>query len=224
MRNLIIFDLDGTLAHTAPDLLGTLNRITAPEGLEPIALEQVGQIVGHGAKAMIRAAFALNEKTLEEVHLEELFQAFLEDYGRNLAKDTHLFEGVISALDILETKGHFFAVCTNKMHAMAVPLLDQLGVLHRFKSVTGGDSFDFRKPDARHLKETCKLAGFSLSDAIMIGDSETDINAAKNAKIPSVAVTFGYTQLPVKELGANEFINHFDQLPDVISRLRTLTS
>ncbi|MDJ0614846.1 MAG: HAD-IA family hydrolase, partial [Rhizobiaceae bacterium] len=201
MYSLIIFDLDGTLAHTAPDLIGTLNRITAPHDLKPAKMADVGQIVGHGAKAMIARAFELENKPLNERLHDELFEAFLEDYFQNLANETHLFDGVTDAMDGLSEKGFEFAVCTNKKHSMAVPLLEQLGVSDRFRAVTGGDSFEFRKPDARHLEETAKLAGHEINKAIMIGDSETDINAAKNAGIPSVAVTFGYTNIPASELG-----------------------
>jgi phosphoglycolate phosphatase len=216
---LIIFDLDGTLANTAPDLLGTLNRITKDYELSPLGMEQFGQIIGHGAKAMIKRAFEINERPLEDATLETLFDEFLKDYASNIANETTLFEGVLDAMDLLKSKGYHFALCTNKTESMARLLLEELGVTQRFKSITGGDTFEFRKPDARHLQETAKLAGFEVSNAIMIGDSATDINAAINAKIPSVAVTFGYSDLPIKALGATKIINHFSQLPDVIESI-----
>lgn len=217
--SLIIFDLDGTLAHTAPDLLGTLNRITKPYDLKQIDMEQFGQIIGHGAKAMITRSFELNNKELDDETLEKLFQEFLADYSVNIANETILFEGVLNAMDTLETKGYKFALCTNKTESMARLLLSELGVTDRFLSITGGDTFDFKKPDARHLEETAKLAGFDISQAIMIGDSATDINAALNAKIPSVAVTFGYSDLPVKDLNATKIINHFRDLPQSIESI-----
>ena len=216
---LIIFDLDGTLAHTAPDLLGTLNRITKSYNLTKLGMAEFGQIIGHGAKAMIERSFAVNGKTLDEDTAEELLKAFLEDYAANIANETHLFDGVLEAMDTLETKGYKFALCTNKTESMARLLLEELNVTQRFLSITGGDTFDFRKPDKRHLKETAKLAGFPIKKAIMIGDSATDINAAKNADIPSIAVTFGYTEIPVEQLGANLIINDFNQLPPAIESL-----
>ena len=217
--SLIIFDLDGTLAHTAPDLLGTLNRITKPYDLQKMGMEQFGQIIGHGAKAMIKRAFELSKKNLDENLLEELFKQFLEDYSKNIAVETKLFEGVLDAMDVLGSSGYEFALCTNKTEAMARLLLEELGVTERFKSITGGDTFEFRKPDARHLEETAKLAGYDVSAAIMIGDSATDINSAINANIPSVAVTFGYSDAPIETLGATKIINNFSELPRAIESI-----
>lgn len=218
-HSLIIFDLDGTLANTAPDLLGTLNRITKSYELPEMGMNEFGQIIGHGAKAMILRAFELNDQPLDEETLETLFKNFLVDYSANIANDTTLFENVLVAMDILEDKGFEFALCTNKIEAMARLLLKQLGVAGRFKSITGGDTFEFRKPDARHLIETAQLAGHTISNAIMIGDSATDINAAINAEIPSVAVTFGYSDIPIKNLGATIIINHFSELPAAIESI-----
>ncbi len=210
--SLIIFDLDGTLAHTAPDLLGTLNRITKPYELSQMGMNEFGQIIGHGAKAMISRAFELNNKALDDETLETLFKSFLEDYSANIANETKLFDGILGAMDSLKKKGYEFALCTNKTESMARLLLNELQVTDYFQSITGGDTFSFRKPDARHLIETASMAGHSISKAIMIGDSATDINAALNANIPSVAVTFGYSDSPIKELGATEIINHFSEL------------
>ena len=117
-------------------------------------------------------------------------------------------------------EGWRFAVCTNKKYDMAIPLLKELDILQRFKSVTGGDSFSFRKPDPRHLVETAKIAGFDIDSAVMIGDSEADINAAINANIPSIAVTFGYTHIPAEDLGADAVISRFSELPDTIASLQ----
>ncbi|MEL7429862.1 MAG: HAD-IA family hydrolase [Pseudomonadota bacterium] len=220
MKKLAIFDLDGTLADTAPDLLATLNRTTAPHGISAMQLSHIGQIVGHGAKAMIARAFELDGKQLDEITHDTLLDVFLEDYSKNLVNQTRLFDGLLEAMDSLESAGWEFAVCTNKKHAMAVPLLDQLGVSTRFLATTGGDSFAFRKPDARHLIKTAELAGYTIEDAVMIGDSETDINAALNAGIPSVAVTFGYSGQPVQDLGASAIIEHFSALPQVMAELR----
>lgn len=219
MYSLIIFDLDGTLAHTAPDLLATLNRVTAPHNVPPMGFSHIGQIIGQGAKAMIARAFELEKIELSESLHNELFNHFLDDYVDNLANETHLFDGVEDAMNDLSQDGFEFAVCTNKKHSMAVPLLKLLNVHDRFKSITGGDSFDFRKPDPRHLAETANLAGHRLENSIMIGDSEADINAAINASIPSVAVTFGYTNIPAAQLGATKLIDHFSQLPETIRNI-----
>lgn len=218
-HSLIIFDLDGTLANTAPDLLGTLNRITKPYDLSEMGMNEFGQIIGHGAKAMIKRAFNLNDKPLDVETLEALFESFLVDYSANIANETTLFEGVLAAMDKLANKSFEFALCTNKTEAMARLLLEELGVTAHFKSITGGDTFEFRKPDARHLIKTAELAGHDISKAIMIGDSATDINAALNAKISSVAVTFGYSDEPIESLGATRIINHFSELPTAIESI-----
>ena len=220
MRSLIIFDLDGTLADTAPDLIATLNRVVGPYDVLPVEISHVGQIIGHGAKAMIGKAFELSKKELSAHLHDQLFEEFLADYGENIDNQTRLFDGLVPALEHLEKDGHSFAVCTNKKHSMAVKLLERLGVAESFEAVTGGDSYDFRKPDARHLTRTAELAGHSISQSIMIGDSETDINAAKNAGIPSIAVTFGYSDKPVTLLGADCIIDHFDELTAAIHKLR----
>lgn len=218
-HSLIIFDLDGTLAHTAPDLLGTLNRITKNDGLEIMGMKDFGQIIGHGAKAMITRAYELNNQDLNSEKLDVLFDEFLKDYSANIANETKLFEGVLAAMDELETKGFAFAICTNKTEEMARLLLEKLDVTKRFRAITGGNTFSFKKPDGKHLEETAKLAGHEISKAIMIGDSATDINAAKNANIESVAVTFGYSDKPIESLGASRIINHFRDLPAAIESI-----
>ncbi len=218
-KDTLIFDLDGTLADTAPDLIGTLNRITGSHGLKPVGLDQVGQIVGHGAKAMILKSFEISAVPLPRELHEKLFAEFLEDYAANIANETVLFSGLSEAMESLHASGFSFAVCTNKTEHLARILLDELEITYRFKAITGGDTFAFRKPDARHLGETAKLMGRSLQSAIMIGDSATDINAAKNAGIPSVAVTFGYSDQPIEELGATQIIDHFDALENAINKI-----
>lgn len=224
MKTLIIFDLDGTLAHTAPDLLSTLNRVITPLGLIPMDLSYIGQIIGQGAKAMIGRAFEINGTPLSEELHERLLGEFLADYSENLANDTMLYDGVLRAIEDLGKLGCSFAVCTNKKHSMAVPLLEKLKVSSLFLSVTGGDSFAFRKPDARHLEKTAELAGFALQDCIMIGDSEADIGAAINAKIPSIAVSFGYSDKPVETLGATAVIDHYKQLVETVTAIKQSSS
>ena len=221
-KNTLIFDLDGTLANTAPDLIATLNRITRPHGIDPVELKNVGQIVGHGAKAMIEKAFSIAGRELSPKLHDTLFAEFLEDYSSNLSNETHLFDGALEAMDRLGSEGYEFCVCTNKLELLSQKLLEQLGVSARFQALAGGDTFSFRKPDPRHLVETVKLMGREVNSAIMIGDSSTDINAAINAGIPSVAVTFGYSDKPVTTLGANCIIDHFSELDSAIGEIQSL--
>lgn len=219
MKPTLVFDLDGTLAHTAPDLIATLNRICSPHGLNEVELSQVGQIVGHGAKAMIEQVFKINNTSLSEDLLEKLFDEFLSDYSTNIAVETQLFEEIGTLLPIFRDRGYILSVCTNKREDMARILLSQLGVDHYFSSVTGGNTFDFKKPDRRHLQETVKMAGGDTKTCIMIGDSATDIGAAKNAGVPSIAVTFGYSDVPVAELGSTAVISHFSELNSAVEQI-----
>lgn len=218
-KSLIIFDLDGTLANTGPDLMGTLNRIVAPHGISPMSLETINYVLGQGARAMIERSFDLAGKKLSKELQDKLLEDFLADYAENICVESHLYDGVLEAMNSLESVGFTFSICTNKSESMARLLLQELGVLERFSSLTGGDTFGFRKPDARHLVKTAELAGKTISDAIMIGDSKADIGAARNAAIPSIAVSFGYSDLPVQELGATRIIHEFSKLPDAVKSI-----
>lgn len=221
---LVIFDLDGTLADTAPDLVATLNRITAPHDLPSVATADLGSLIGHGARAMIQKKFALANVPLTDTQLDDLFGEFLIDYGANIAVETRLFDGLLEAMEALEVDGCTFAVCTNKTEQLARRLLDELDLSNRFQAITGGNTFGFRKPDGRHILETIHLAGGSPDKSIMIGDSAADINGARDAKIASIAVTFGYSDKPAEMLGADRTIAHFDQLAATVRELLSETN
>jgi phosphoglycolate phosphatase len=207
-----VFDLDGTLADSALDLVGTLNVLLAREHLPPLPLEAARPMIGAGAMALIERGWFAAGHTLSQQRLEALFQDFLDHYRANICVHTRLFPGVEAALDRLQEAGFVLAVCTNKMAENATDLLKQLGVANRFAAICGRDSFAYFKPDPRHLTETIARANGDAARAIMIGDSETDIFTAKAADIPVVAVTFGYTEIPVQDLAPNALIDHYDQL------------
>jgi phosphoglycolate phosphatase len=214
-----VFDLDGTLADTAGDLVGTLNVILAQEGLSPVPVEAARDMIGIGARALIERGFEAAGKELAPTHLDGLFRQFMAHYSQNICIRTQLYPGVDAALDRLEEAGFILAVCTNKMEAHSVKLLDELGVGHRFAANCGRDTFPYFKPDPRHLTLTIERAGGHPSRAIMIGDSRTDIVTAKNARIPVIAVPFGYTEVPVQELGPDLVIEHFDELFEAVENL-----
>ncbi|QRM28098.1 HAD family hydrolase [Microvirga sp. VF16] len=207
-----VFDLDGTLADTAGDLVGTLNVILEREGLASLPVAKARDMIGAGARALIQRGFEAAGKELTPAYLDELFQQFMIHYGENICVQTRLYPGVASALDQLEQAGFILAVCTNKVEEHSVKLLDELGVGHRFAANCGRDTFPYFKPDPRHLTLTIERAGGHPGRAVMIGDSRTDIVTAQNAGIPVVAVPFGYTDVPVRELGPDLVINHFDEL------------
>ncbi|MFK7901716.1 MAG: HAD-IA family hydrolase [Nitratireductor sp.] len=214
----IIFDLDGTLAHTGPDLLESLNHSIAPLGLEPLQISQLGHLVGHGSLAMIQRAFALSNVELSKENEAACQERFLEFYAKNIAKKTKLFDGSLSAIQAL--KNDKICVCTNKQEYLAKILLNELGITHLFSSITGGDSFEFRKPDPRHLFKTIELANGNKDKAIMIGDTITDTSAAQNANIPVIVVDFGYSDVPIESLGADAIISHFDELYEKIEKIK----
>jgi phosphoglycolate phosphatase len=215
----IVFDLDGTLADTAQDLVATLNRILLREGLEAIPLASARELIGQGSRALLQRGFAVQGRTVSPGRLEELFEEFLDHYAKHLADETRLFPGVDAALERLSRKGHILAVCTNKHEGLSRDLLSALGVAARFQAICGRDTFSFCKPDPRHLTETVRLAGGSASIAIMVGDSKTDIDTARAADLPVIAVPFGYTDIPVAELGPDSIIGHFDEIDAAIAKL-----
>jgi phosphoglycolate phosphatase len=207
-----VFDLDGTLADTAGDLVGTLNVILEREGLAPLPVAKARDMIGAGARALIERGFEAAGKELTPARLDELFRQFMVHYGENICLRTQLYPGVAAALDRLEEAGFILAVCTNKVEEHSVKLLDELGIGHRFAANCGRDTFPYFKPDPRHLTLTIERAGGNPGRAVMIGDSRTDIVTAQNAGIPVVAVPFGYTDVPVRELGPDLVIDHFGDL------------
>ena len=208
----IVFDLDGTLAHTAPDILGTLDHILAREGLPALPHEEAIGLAGAGARALLKRAFAVSNMPLTEPRLESLFEDYLAHYETRIAERSHLFPGAEMALKNLSAEGHDLAVCTNKTERLAILLLEKLGVADHFKAICGRDSFAYQKPDARHLTSTIERAGGQTHHAIMIGDTATDIDTARNAKLPVIGVRFGYSDTPIDRLAPDLLIDHFDEL------------
>ncbi|MDP4003638.1 phosphoglycolate phosphatase [Methylobacterium sp. NEAU K] len=214
-----VFDLDGTLAETAGDLIGTLNVLMRREGLAELPLSQARGLIGAGAKALIRRGFEAEGRPLSQTDHDRLFDAFIDHYGAHLADTSHLYPGLVEALDALEETGFRLAVCTNKFEGQSVELLRMLGIGHRFAAICGRDTFPHYKPDPRHLTGTIARAGGNPARAVMVGDSRTDIDTAKAAGIPVVAVAFGYTDVPVTELGPDRVIGHFSELAGAIGAL-----
>ena len=218
----ILFDLDGTLVETGPDLLAATNGVLAEEGVEPIAIDHLGHLVGQGGRAMLERAFSLRGNPLSEDDLDRHLPRFLELYERSIPGTSEPFPGMVAALDRLAAAGHRFAVCTNKPENMSVALLDALELSHRFDAICGPDTFDVRKPDPRHILLTIKRIGGDPADAIMVGDSISDVEAARRANVPCIGVPFGYSDRPVRELDPSVVIDSFDELDDaLVQRLIT---
>lgn len=215
----IVFDLDGTLIETVLDLVPALNHTIASQGLKPVTVDQIRPIVSAGSKAMIRQAYKLQDLEITDELCDQLFDQFISHYEANISNHSVFYDGCLSAMETLASNGFILAVCTNKYEAMAQKLLSGMGAIEKFASISGGDTFEFRKPDPRHILETIAAAGGNPKHAIMIGDSYNDIEAAKRADVMSIAVDFGYSDVPVSTLGANSVISHFDDLYPTIQAL-----
>jgi len=216
----LVFDLDGTLIDTAPDLIDTLNTVFAREGWPPVPYETARNMIGGGARMMITRGIAAEGIVLAPTKLEQLFADFIAHYAEHVADRSRPFPGLIEALDSLASDGYRFAVCTNKLERLSVLLLKQLQLADRFAAICGQDTFGVQKPDPEVLRRTIAAAGGSLTQAVMIGDSATDIRTARAAGIPVVAVDFGYSERPVSEFEPNCIISHFAQLPSAIAAIR----
>src|SRR5665647_610330 len=215
----IVFDLDGTLIDTAPDLVDTLNVVFAREGLPPVPYDTARNLIGGGARAMIARGIAAEGRVFEPAKLEQMFVDFIAHYTTNIARRSRPFPGLIDALDALAGSGYRFAVCTNKFERLSVLLLEELKIASRFEAICGQDTFGIQKPDPEVLRRTIAAAGGSPQRAIMIGDSATDIRTARAAGIPVIAVDFGYSERPVAEFGPDRIISHFAQLPESVAAI-----
>ncbi len=218
----IVFDLDGTLVDTAPDLIGALNQVLHEQKLPPLPLSAARVMVGRGARALIEQGFAAAGEPLDADRTPALFERFLTIYRDRIANESRPFEGVLEALDVLDAAGAKLVVCTNKFTDLSLALLDALGMTSRFAAVVGADSAPAPKPDPRHLQAAIAAVGGRDDRALMVGDSASDIGAARAAKVMSVVVSFGYTEVPAANLGADHLIDHFSELPPLAERLLRL--
>jgi phosphoglycolate phosphatase len=215
----IVYDLDGTLADTAEDLMATLNWLLAREGFTPLKVESAGSLLGAGARGLIKSGFAASGRSLDPEAIERLFRDYLEHYNAHILVRTQLYPGVDKALAAFDRAGWRQAICTNKIERSAKLLIQKLGIANRFAFVCGQDTFGIGKPDAKPLLGTIAAAGGVREHAVMVGDSGTDIKTARAAGVPVIAVDFGYADVPVKELGPDRVISHFDQLMEACDAL-----
>lgn len=219
IRPTIVFDLDGTLVDTAPDLIGALNAILTREGLAALPLEQARNMVGQGVRVLLDRGLAAERVRVSPLRFEQLYADFLTLYESRIAAESRPFPGAAEALQWLARHGWTLAVCTNKLENLSRKLLGELGLLDRFAAVCGGDTFPVRKPDPQALLGTLARTGGDPRLAIMVGDSKTDLDTARNASVPVVGVTFGYTDVPMASLGPDRLISHFEDLPEAVDLL-----
>ena len=215
----IAFDLDGTLVDTAPDLVGTLNALLQQEGLAPLALSEARPFIGRGARWLIERGFQAAGADLDQARAPELFDRFIARYLDHIADESRPFPGVESALDALKAAGARLCVCTNKRTDLSLALLDALDLTRRFDAVVGADAAPAPKPDPRHLTAAVAAAGGAMEKALLVGDAETDAGAARAAGAPLILVSFGYTEVPARDLEPDLLIDHFDELVEGCARL-----
>jgi phosphoglycolate phosphatase len=212
----IVFDLDGTLVDTAPDLVATLNTIFARKGLPPVEYESARNMVGGGARAMIERGLKAEGRNLADAEVDQLFRDFIAHYGAHIADRSRPFAGVEAALDEFAHCGCHLAVCTNKLERLSIRLLDALGLSQRFVAICGQDTFGVQKPDPEMLRRTIGRAGGRLDSAVMVGDSATDIDTARAASIPVIGVDFGYSETPVAALKPDRLVSRFADVPAAV--------
>jgi phosphoglycolate phosphatase len=225
----IVFDLDGTLVDSAPDLIATLNTILAREGLPAVAFATARNLVGGGARHMIERGLAAAASLPSSASrgglrwgtadVERLCGQFIDHYAAHIADHSRPFPGVEVALDELARAGCRLAVCTNKLEGLALKLLGALGLKDRFAAICGADTFGVQKPDPAILHGTVARAGGRSDTAIMVGDAIPDIAVARAAGIAVIAVDFGYSGTPVAELGPDRIVSSFERLPEVVFAL-----
>jgi phosphoglycolate phosphatase len=213
---IVVFDLDGTLVDTAPDLVATLNTIFAREGMPPVAYDAARNMVGGGARLMIERGLAAESCSRTTAQVDRLVADFIAHYADHIAVHSRPFPDVEEALDELAARGCRFAVCTNKLEWLSTRLLDALGLTRRFEAICGSDTFGVQKPRPEPLLRTIERIGGQSNDAVMVGDSLNDIATARAAGIPVVAVDFGYSETPIHEFAPDRIISSFLALPDTV--------
>lgn len=218
----VIFDLDGTLVDTAPDLMRATNHVLEGLGRRAISMQEVRSFVGHGARALLTRGLAATGGLPENYDVEPDYRRFVDFYSGNIADGSVPFPGVIALLERLKGEGFGLGVCTNKLEGLSVQLLDALDMSRYFGAVVGPDTLGVAKPDPRPFQEAVSRLGLVAPRAVMVGDSETDILTARNAGVPVIAVPFGYTPRPVAEFGPDRLISHFDEAYEAIQDLFAL--
>jgi phosphoglycolate phosphatase len=216
---IVVFDLDGTLVDTAPDLINALNFVLDREGLPPVPLQSARTMIGAGARRLIERGLELEGRLASSDDISRLTADFIDYYAAHIADSSRPFEGLEAALDDLNGLGFRFAVCTNKLEWLSKLLLDRLGLSARFSAICGADTFGISKPDPAILKQTIARAGGELSAAVMVGDAGPDIGVARRAGVPVIGVEFGYTEVPIADLKPDRLINHMRELPAAVQAL-----
>jgi phosphoglycolate phosphatase len=218
-RGTVIFDLDGTLVDSAPDLADALDRLLVELGFAPVGLEGTRALIGHGIPALVRGALAREGRVPDEAEVAPIQERFLHLYAGGLSVRTRPYAGAAEALASLRRAGWRLVVCTNKREAFSRAILEDLGLLPQFELVAGPDTFGVAKPNPAHLTRTLPEPAGGDHKAVVVGDSAVDVEAARAAGLPVIVVAWGYARRPVLELGADKVAESFDQVPALVEAL-----
>jgi len=216
----ILFDLDGTLVDSAPDLTGALNHTMDSLDLPIVDEGSVRNMVGFGARRLIEQGLEAAGVDLNDDEIEAALQVFLTYYREHIVDRTRPFPGTRKMLETLRRQGAIMGICTNKPEDLSVMVLERLKLAHFFKAIIGADTVENRKPHADHIHASLAAIGGTAERAIMIGDTATDVNAARNAGIPVIAVTFGYSTVDPADLDADDLVDHMAELTEAVVQLR----
>ena len=212
----ILFDLDGTIVNTAPDLMAAHNHVMKKFGHAEKKLSEIKSLAGRGAWVMMQRSF--KEEIKDEKIKNEMTKEFIDFYAKNIDRNSQPINGVIEFLEWAKGKKISMAVCTNKQERLAIDLLKKLDMSKYFEYIAGADTFEFNKPDPRHLTNVVEIIGGDLKKTIMVGDSEVDANSAHNAKLPFVLVKDGYTEKNENEIKHDELISDFIGFEKIIEK------
>lgn len=219
MRKAVIFDLDGTLIDSLPDVMNALNAVLTNRGRRSVVRDEVRQMIGGGAEPLLKRAFKATGEALPVDSLPECVDAFTAYYRENPVTETRIFDGAVQALQVLSRDKMQLGICTNKPHNSALQVLKALQLDQHFGACFGKASLPYHKPDRRHYDEVASALGVASNQTVYVGDSETDVETARNAGVPIILVPFGYSLQPAAELGGDRLINHFSELPNTVREL-----
>ncbi len=219
----ILFDLDGTLVDTAPDLMTAHNHVMKKFGYSTRSVNEIRNLVGKGASVLIgRSIWGSAKKEFSKITDEkiknEMVKEFISFYGKNIVKDSKLIKGVLEFLKWAKSKNISMGVCTNKQEHLAIDLLKKIEIYDYFEYVAGGNTFEYCKPDPRHLTSIIEIMNGDIKKSLMIGDSENDADAAKSAGIPMILVEDGYTEKKIEQIYHNHLIKDFIGIEKIVSK------
>ena len=215
----LVFDLDGTIVHSAPDLGNAVNHILVPLGKEPLSVAEAQSMIGNGMPKLLERGFAARGMEVSDAEFEKHFEVFRDFYAENCCVDTKAYPGAFEMLEKVRAEGYLTAICTNKLESATKVIMDQMGLTPLFDGIVGSEPPRPRKPDADPVWLAIERAGGTRSRSIMVGDSPADIGAGKAAGLPTIAVSYGYTNIAPPELGADILIDRLDQVFDAVGQI-----